>query len=340
METTYIIAEAGVNHNGSLATAKRLVDAAARAGADAVKFQTFLAEKLAAHGVPRAAYQKQNMRGRVNQFQMLKRLELPYDCHFPLKKYCAARKIEFLSSAFDEESLGFLVHELGIKKIKVPSGEITNLPFLKIIAARRKPVILSTGMSTLDEVRRAVRVLLAHLPRRQITVLHCTSNYPCPYGDVNLRAMLTLRKALKLNVGYSDHTPGIEVAVAAVALGAKVIEKHLTLDKAMPGPDHRASLEPDEFGRMVTAIRNVELAMGNSRKKPTPAERLIRDVVRKRLVYARPLAKGALVNRKDVIAKRAKGGITPGQIDRLIGMELKTAKKADDPILWKDLAKQ
>jgi N,N'-diacetyllegionaminate synthase len=265
-ERIFIIAEAGVNHNGSLETAFRLVDAAARAGADAVKFQTFKTEKLITRDAPSAEYQIRNLGGGQSQFEMLKGLELTYADFAKLQSHCRSRGIEFLSTPDEEESLGFLM-SLGMERIKVGSGEIETIPFLRAIGSRGKPVILSTGMSTLAQVETAYGTLLAS-GAPAVSLLHCTTNYPCPMGEVNLLAMSTLKAAFRTEVGYSDHTDGIEVSVAAAALGASILEKHFTLDKSLPGPDHKASLDPTELAAMVRAVRNIEAALGDGIKRP------------------------------------------------------------------------
>jgi len=306
--SVYIIAEAGVNHNGSLDMALQLVDAAASTGADAVKFQTFRADRLVKRDAPKAEYQKQTTGTDESQYEMLQRLELPREAHFALLDRCAARGIDFLSTPFDEESLDFLADELGLKTIKLGSGEVTNGPLLLRAARKGVSVILSTGMSTLGEVETALSCLAFGYTKvdespsleaflatyasdegrealsRRVTLLHCTTEYPAPFEDVNLRSMLTMERAFALPVGYSDHTEGIAVSVAAVALGASVIEKHFTLDRALPGPDHRASLEPGKLAEMVRSVRQVESALGSGLKAPSPSERMNRKIVRKSLV--------------------------------------------------------
>lgn len=270
MNRVFIIAEAGVNHNGDIETAKRLVDVAAVAGADAVKFQTFKAENLVCKNARKADYQMETTDQEESQFEMLKKLELTPSMHERLLEYCNQKNIMFLSTPFDIESLHYLI-TLGCEMIKIPSGEITNYPFLKEVGKTGKKVILSTGMSTLEEVRDAVKVLKDN-GSSDVTVLHCNTEYPTPYNDVNLQAMYTLKKELGIPAGYSDHTQGIEVPIAAAALGASVIEKHFTLDKTMEGPDHKASLEPDELQAMVRAIRNIEGALGSGEKVPSESE--------------------------------------------------------------------
>lgn len=313
----YVIAEAGVNHNGDLATAKSLIDAAAAAGADAVKFQTFRADAVAAAATPKAAYQKHATDAEESQQAMLRRLELSPDAHVALIARCRERGIMFLSTPFDEASVDLLV-SLGVMAIKVPSGEVTNRLLLEHVAATGLPVILSTGMSDLYEVAAAVEVL-RHGRCPELAVLHCVSAYPAAAGDANLRAIATLRDALQLPVGWSDHTTGTDVAVAAVAMGACIIEKHLTLDRSMPGPDHAASLEPAEFTQVVGGIRTVESAMGHGVKRPTPDELAMRDVARRSLVAATDIPAGTLVDRSMVTALRPGTGISPMALASVLG---------------------
>lgn len=314
-----VIAEAGVNHNGDLALAERLVDVAASAGADFVKFQTFSADRLVTQAAQKAAYQQETTGAGESQYEMLRRLELGHEAHRHLANYCTSKGIGFLSTAFDEESLDFLV-SLGIPLIKVPSGELTNLPYLRHVARFGKPVVLSTGMATLAEIGDALAALeAAGLARSHVTVLHCTTEYPAAIGDVNLRAMLTIGNAFGVEVGYSDHTLGIEVAIAAVAMGARVIEKHFTLDKTMPGPDHRASLEPDELTAMVAAIRNVEAALGDGAKVPRPVEERNKLVARKSIVTSVPVRRGELFSPRNLCVKRPGNGVSPMLWDSYIG---------------------
>jgi N,N'-diacetyllegionaminate synthase len=316
---TLIIAEAGVNHNGDLSLALKLVDAAAKAGADLVKFQTFSADRLVTTYARKADYQAQATDADESQHAMIRRLELTRAMHEALIAHCNARGIGFFSSAFDTESIDLLV-ELGLDRIKIPSGEITNLPYLRHVGAHDKSVILSTGMATLDEIGAALHVLeQAGTPRDHITVLHCNTEYPTPMTDVNLRAMLTIRDAFGVDVGYSDHTRGIEVAIAAVALGACVIEKHVTLDRTFPGPDHEASLEPDELAAMVTAIRNVELAIGDGSKKPSASEVKNRSIARKSLVASRAICAGEVLSEANLAVKRPGIGVSPMQWDDVVG---------------------
>ena len=316
---TIIIAEAGVNHNGDLELAKRLVDAACDAGADVVKFQTFQASQLASKHAEQAAYQQRAIGVIEDQLSMLRRLELHPDYHGELINYCRQSGIEFLSTAFDSPSIDFLV-SLKLQRWKVPSGEITNLPYLRHIGSQKQPVILSTGMASLGEIEAALAVLEhAGTPRSRITVLHCTTEYPAPIQEVNLHAMGTIAHAFGVPVGYSDHTDGIAVPIAAVAMGAVVIEKHLTLDCNLPGPDHKASLEPDQFAAMVEGIRIVEQALGDGIKRPTPSEQMNLPVVRKSIVAARPIRMGEVFTEANITAKRPGTGISPMNWDAWIG---------------------
>ncbi|MFA5339653.1 MAG: N-acetylneuraminate synthase [Candidatus Omnitrophota bacterium] len=330
MHKIFIIAEAGVNHNGSLKTAKRMVDAAAVAGADAVKFQTFSAESLVSRYAPKAGYQKIATGGGGSQLEMIKKLELDLDAHKELLRYCRKKKVTFISSPFDLKSIDFLAH-LGLKIFKIPSGEITNPPYLRKIGKLKKRVILSTGMSDLREVRFALEVLTGSGTKLEdITVLHCTTEYPAPMKEVNLRAMLTLKNKFRVKVGYSDHTQGIEVPIAAAALGAAVIEKHFTLDKNSPGPDHRASLEPDEFRAMVKAVRNIETALGDGVKKPMPSELKNRTAARKSVVAAEDITRGDRFTVENITVKRPGNGLTPMIYDRLLGKSAKRNFKKDE----------
>lgn len=324
MSRVLIIAEAGVNHNGDLSIAKKLIEAAADAGADYVKFQTFKAENLVTKSAHKAAYQVKNINdGDNSQFQMLKNLEMPYDWHFELRDYANSLEIKFLSTGFDEESIDFLC-ELGIDIFKIPSGEITNRPYLNHIAKKGKEVIFSTGMANMQEVLDAMNVLIQEgIEKDRITILHCNTEYPTPMKDVNLKAMNSIGEILGVQVGYSDHTLGIEVPIAAVALGAKVIEKHFTLDKSMPGPDHIASLDPSELKNMIQAIRNIESAMaGTGIKEPSQSELNNIAVVRKSLHFRKDLFAGHIINSEDLIALRPGFGVSPMQIDYYIGKKL------------------
>ena len=336
MSHVFIIAEAGVNHNGSLELALQLVDAAKASGADAVKFQTFRAESLASRFAHKAAYQERTTAGAESQFEMLQRLELDAADHRSLMEHCKEIGIQFLSSPFDEQSADLLA-EMDLPLYKVPSGEITNLSFLEHIARKGKPIILSTGMSTLGEVEEAIGVLRS-AGGDKLTLLHCVTEYPAPYEEINLRAMQTLKTAFRLPVGYSDHTPGIEVAIAAVALGAEVIEKHFTLDRSLPGPDHASSLEPEELRRMVSAIRHVEVAIGDGVKVPTKSELANISVARKSVVAARSLSAGHLLTPSDLAIKRPGNGIAPKLFSTLIGRALRKNVGKDDVIQWESLA--
>lgn len=314
-----VIAEAGVNHNGDLQLAKDLVDAAADAGADLVKFQTFKADSLLTGSAPKADYQVRNAGSDESQYQMIKRLELSESMHEELIAYCSEKGIGFLSTGFDISSIDYL-HGLGITIFKVPSGEITNLPYLRHIGSLNGRVLISTGMSCLGEIEQALNAVeMSGTPRDNITVLHCTTEYPTPMEDVNLRAMVNIGKAFGVSVGYSDHTPGIEVPIAAVALGATVIEKHFTLDRNLPGPDHQASLEPDELKAMVQGIRNIETAMGDGIKRPSPAEIKNKPIARKSLVAARPIQFGERFSEDNLVTKRPGTGISPMRWDEVIG---------------------
>ncbi len=315
-----VIAEGGVNHNGSLALAKRLVDAASDAGADIIKFQTFKADRLVTKKAKQAEYQKRNLNdSEDSQYEMLKKLELSEAAHRELITYCNGKGIRFWSTAFDQESIEYLKSlELGLWKI--PSGEITNYPYLKKIASFNEPVIMSTGMCGMTDISNAINALTKNgLDREKITLLHCNTEYPTPMGDVNLRAMVTMHESFGLKTGYSDHTEGIEVPVAAVALGAEVIEKHLTLDRGMAGPDHKASLEPEEFKAMVSAIRNIEKALGNRTKAVTDSERRNIDIARKSIVASRPIEKGERLTADNLTVKRPGNGISPMRWEEIIG---------------------
>jgi N,N'-diacetyllegionaminate synthase len=339
MSKTLIIAEAGVNHNGDIDLAKQLIDIAAEAGADIVKFQTFKTEKLVSTAARKADYQVNNMPGETDnsQFAMLKKLELSPADHLELMAHCQLRNIQFLSTAFDLESLDFLAG-LGIDIFKIPSGEITNLPYLRKIGSFNGQVIASTGMATMDDISAMLDVLItAGTEQKNITVLHCNTDYPSPFRDVNLRAMQTIGDTFGVAVGYSDHTPGIEVPIAAVALGATVIEKHFTLDRSLEGPDHLASLEPDELAHMVRAIRNIELALGDGVKQPTPSEQKNITVARKSIHLARPLVAGQVLTEADLVMKRPGSGISPMLLDLVTGRPLAVDVVADHLLRWEDL---
>jgi N-acetylneuraminate synthase len=356
MARTFIIAEAGVNHNGSLDTAIQLIDVAVAAGADAVKFQTFKAEKLVTQAALKADYQQQATGADESQLQMLRKLELKYEFHLQLRDYCHQQGILFLSTAFDSDSLRFLTAEVGVSQLKIPSGEITNGPFLLEHAQTGKDIILSTGMATLGEIETALGVLafgylgwdvpsLARfqqaysdqagqvLLKQKVTLLHCTSEYPTPPERVNLRAMETLQQAFGLAVGYSDHTQGLAVPIAAVARGAVLIEKHFTLDRSLQGPDHQVSLEPGELKDMVQAIRNVELALGSARKIPQQGELQTRDVARKSLVAASDIVIGEVFSAENLTCKRPGTGLSPMNYWRMLDQRSQYQYLADDLIL-------
>lgn len=333
--SVYIIAEAGVNHNGSLQFAKKLVDMAKQCGADAVKFQTFKAEESTGIRADKAEYQKKNNVGKESQFDMIKKLELPFEDFIVLKQYCEEVKIDFISTPDGEQSLKCLI-DLNVSKIKVGSTEVTNYPFLKKIAQSKKKIILSTGMSTLGEVEKAVDILLEN-GADAVELMHCTTDYPTNVEDVNLKAMLTLKNAFQLQVGYSDHTLGFEAAVAAVTMGAVTIEKHITLDREMKGPDHKASMPPAEFTEYVEHIRNTEKLLGNGRKKPTAKERTIMQQVRRSILATRDLKAGTILTEKDICIKRPGTGIAPEFMSFLPGRELKRDIEKEEPITWQDV---
>lgn len=317
---TLVIAEAGVNHNGDIGLAKKLIAAAAEAGADLVKFQTFNAKALVSASAPKAEYQKKATESSESQFEMIRKLELSREDHAELIEECRAHGIEFFSTAFDFQSFDLLMELGSLEQIKIPSGELTNFPLLRYMSRFAKPLLLSTGMANLGEIEAAIEVVeAAGTPRHLITVLHCTTEYPAPMEDVNLRAMVTMKKAFGVDTGYSDHTPGIEIPIAAVALGATVIEKHFTLDRNLPGPDHKASLEPHELKAMVAAIRNVERALGDGVKRPSPSELKNKPIARKSLVAIRAIRAGELFSADNVGAKRPGTGISPMRWDDVMG---------------------
>ena len=328
----FIIAEAGVNHNGSIELAKQLIDVASDAGADAVKFQTFKAEHLVSKNAQKAAYQKKATDSEESQFDMLKKLELDLDTHIKLIDYCKSKNIIFLSTPFDHDSIS-LLDSLGLDIFKIPSGEITNLPYLREIGRLSKKVILSTGMADIGEIEDALDVLVeAGTLNSDITVLHANTMYPTPMEDVNLRAMVTIGNTFDVPYGYSDHTLGIEVDIAAVAMGASIIEKHFTLDKTMEGPDHKASLEPNELKDMVKAIRNIELALGSSVKKPSKSEKPNIDIARKSIVVKYDIKKGDTLTEKNLTTKRPGTGISPMRWDEVVGNIVSQDYKEDDLI--------
>ena len=330
--SVFIIAEAGVNHNGSIRLAKKLIDVAVESGADAVKFQTFKAENLVSKTAKKADYQKKATDALESQFDMIKKLELDVNTHKELLVYCQEKGIMFLSTPFDHDSIN-LLSDLGLQTFKIPSGEITNLPYLRHIGSLGKKVVLSTGMSTLQEVENALTVLIgAGTVKENITALHANTMYPTPMADVNLNAMLTIQKELDIAVGYSDHTIGIEVDIAAVAMGASIIEKHFTLNQTMNGPDHKTSLEPKELKAMVLAIRNIEIALGSNKKKPSPSESVNINVVRKSIVANQDIKKGDLLTDKNITVKRPGNGINPMKWDEVIGSTALKNYNADELI--------
>jgi N,N'-diacetyllegionaminate synthase len=319
LNSVFIIAEAGVNHNGSIKLAKQLIDVASEAGVDAVKFQTFKTENLVSKNAQKAAYQKETTDSHESQFDMIKKLELDVDTHHELIEYCNSKNIMFLSTPFDLDSID-LLNDLGLQIFKIPSGEITNLPYLRHIGGLKKKVILSTGMADIGEIEDALDILINEgTLKENITVLHANTMYPTPYEDVNLKAMLTIGNTFDVAFGYSDHTLGIEVDIAAVAMGAVCIEKHFTLDKNMEGPDHKASLEPDELISMVKGIRNIELALGSSVKKPSPSETPNIKIARKSIVACTEIKVGETLTENNLAIKRPSEGISPMRWDEIIG---------------------
>lgn len=330
--STLIIAEAGVNHNGDMELAKRLIDVAAQAGADLVKFQTFTADRLATPQAPKAEYQNLGPDTSGSQHQMLKRLELSREMHEQLIDYCQSAGIGFFSTGFDDTSNDMLL-ELGLRKFKIPSGEITNLPYLRHLGGFGLPLIMSTGMATLAEIEVALDVLhAAGTAKDKVTVLHCNTQYPTPMEDVNLLAMVSIREYLGVSVGYSDHTLGIEVPIAAVALGATIIEKHFTLDRSLPGPDHQASLEPVELTAMVASIRHIEQALGDGRKRPSRSESANIEVVRRSIVAAKPIRAGEKLTELTLTVKRPGTGISPMRWDDVVGTFASRSFEPDDLI--------
>ena len=339
MNRTLIIAEAGVNHNGDIKLAKKLIDIAADAGADYVKFQTFKADKLVSTSAKKAEYQIINTdNAGETQLHMLQKLELSQKNHIELINHCNQKNIQFLSTAFDLESLEFL-KSLNLKIGKVPSGEITNLPYLQAIAKAFPKIILSTGMADLEEIKDALAIILeSGITKSNITILHCNTEYPTPMADVNLLAMHTIKKEFGVNVGYSDHTLGIEVPIAAVALGATVIEKHFTLDRTLPGPDHAASLEPAELKAMVKAIRNIELALsGDGKKEPSKSELKNKTIARKSIHLIKNLPKGHILTEKDLIMKRPGDGISPMLLSQVLDKSIKSDLDIDHKLDWEDI---
>ena len=340
MNKTIIIAEAGVNHNGDIGTAKRLIDVASDAGADYVKFQTFKAERLVSPSAQKAKYQiKNDKNSDDSQLNMLKKLELSDADHKELISYCKSKNISFFSTAFDDEGISYL-SSLNFDMFKIPSGELTNYPYLRAIAKTGLPVILSTGMANLDEIEKSINVLVFYgIKKSEITVLHCNTEYPTPMTDVNLKAMLTIKEELGVKIGYSDHTLGIEVPIAAVALGAEVIEKHFTLDRGLKGPDHKASLEPNELKEMVKSIRNIEKAIsGNGIKEASFSEKKNIHITRKSIHLSKNLKSGTVITEQDLISLRPGDGICTMNWDRVIGKTATRDLNKFDKITWADLS--
>ena len=340
MNKTIIIAEAGVNHNGDINRAKRLIDVAVDACVDYVKFQTFKAERLVSPSAQKAKYQINNDISNDNsQLNMLKKLELSDDDHKELISYCNSKNIRFFSTAFDEEGISYL-SSLNFDMFKIPSGELTNFPYLRAIAKTRLPVILSTGMANLDEIEKSINVLISYGTKKsEITVLHCNTEYPTPMIDVNLKAMLTIKDKLGVSIGYSDHTLGIEVPIAAVALGAKVIEKHFTLDRNLKGPDHKASLEPNELKEMVNSIRNIEKAIsGNGIKEASTSEKKNIQIARKSIHMNRALSSGSIINEEDIISLRPGDGICSMNWEKIIGKKVNTDVQKHTKLTWENIS--
>lgn len=339
MNKVVIIAEAGVNHNGDINVAKKLIDAAVDAGVDYVKFQTFKADSLVSKSAKKAQYQSVNVNdGDDSQYAMLKNLELSHEDHLQLIAYCSKKNIKFFSTAFDVEGVSYL-NDLGLSFFKIPSGEITNYPYLKAVSLCGKPVIMSTGMCSEIEIKNALDVLIKFgLSKEKISILHCNTEYPTPMKDVNLKAMLAIQKTFNVEIGYSDHTLGIEVPIAAVAMGAKIIEKHFTLDRTLPGPDHVASLEPDELKNMVKAIRNIELATsGDGDKKPSESETKNIAIARKSIFINKKLAKGNTITDNDLVSLRPGDGISPMEWENIVGKKLIVDKNEFDKLLFSDI---
>ena len=333
MRKVFIIAEAGVNHNGDIEIAKKLIDAAKDANADAVKFQTFVTENIVSRKVEKAKYQKDTIGDEESQFEMLKKLELDVDIHRLLINYCKKKNIMFLSTPFDHDSISML-NKLGLEIFKIPSGELTNLPYLKHIGSLNKKVILSTGMANIGEVEDSLNVLIESGTKRDhINILHANTEYPTPMEDVNLNAMVTLGNTFKVKFGYSDHTLGIEVPIAAVALGAEIIEKHFTLDKTLEGPDHKASLEPSELNKMVKSIRNIEIAMGDGIKQTSPSEEKNKPIARKSIVAQKKISKGEMFTSENIAIKRPGTGISPMRWEEVIGKISNQDFNKDDLII-------
>ncbi len=333
--STVIIAEAGVNHNGSVKMARELVSRAKSAGADAIKFQTFKAERLLSRKASKAEYQKKTTSEGESQYEMIKKLELKEAEYRNIAEFCREMGIEFLSSPFDEESAD-LLEELGVSRFKIPSGEITNLPLLQHVASKGRPMLISTGMATMGEVEEALETVTS-CGNADVVLLHCVTEYPAPFNEINLRAMISMRQAFNVRVGYSDHTPGLEVSIAAVALGAEMIEKHFTLSRAMEGPDHKASLEPEELGSLVVAIRNTESALGDGVKRPAPCELKNMDIARKSVVATRDIAEGEKLTTDNVAIKRPGSGIPPKHFGVVLGRKARCSVARDEVLTWEKL---
>ena len=336
MKKVFIIAEAGVNHNGKMELAYKLVDAAKESGVDAVKFQIFKSEKLISKSTKMADYQKENLKENISQLDMVKKLELSYEDFIKINEYCKEKGIMFMATPFDNDSLDFLVDILKADVLKIGSGDLNNYPFLEKVALKNKEIILSTGMSNLSDIEGALD-FISQYTDKEVKVLHCTTNYPCPMNEVNLKAMNTIKDAFKVAVGYSDHTLGIEVPIAAVALGAEIIEKHFTLDKTMEGPDHVASLEPNELKEMTRTIRNIEKALGSGIKKPNKSEVKIQSIVKRKIVLAKEVEANHILTENDLEYKRCENGIESKYYKSIIGKKVKRKIEADSPLMWEDI---
>ena len=336
MRKVFIIAEAGVNHNGKMELAYKLVDAAKEAGVDAVKFQIFKSEKLISKSTKMADYQKENLKENISQLDMVKKLELSYEDFIKINEYCKEKGIMFMATPFDNDSLDFLVDTLKVDVLKIGSGDLNNYPFLEKVALKNKEIILSTGMSNLSDIEGALD-FISQYTDKEVKVLHCTTNYPCPMDEVNLKAMNTIKDAFQVVVGYSDHTLGIEVPIAAVALGAEIIEKHFTLDKTMEGPDHIASLEPNELKEMTRTIRNIEKALGSGIKKPNKSEVKIQSIVKRKIVLAKDVETNQVLTENDLEYKRCENGIESKYYKSIIGKKVKRKIDADSPLKWEDI---
>ena len=336
MKKVFIIAEAGVNHNGKMELAYKLVDAAKEAGVDAVKFQIFKSEKVISKSTKMADYQKENLKENISQLDMVKKLELSYEDFIKINEYCKEKGIMFMATPFDNDSLDFLVDILKVNILKIGSGDLNNYPFLEKVALKNKEIILSTGMSNLSDIEGALD-FISQYTDKEVKVLHCTTNYPCPMDEVNLKAMNTIKDAFQVAVGYSDHTLGIEVPIAAVALGAEIIEKHFTLDKTMEGPDHVASLEPNELKEMTRTIRNIEKALGSGIKKPNKSEVKIQSIVKRKIVLAKDVETNQVLTENDLEYKRCENGIESKYYKSIIGKKVKRKIDADSPLMWEDI---